>query len=74
MSEIGPRALDAPVTPIPFLLGHSNQQRLDLAGDGRPSWSPLGGAVVFLGDQLPMPDQQRLRCDDGGNLRRKLPS
>ena len=35
VSEIGQRALDAPVTPIPVLLGISNHQRLDLAGDGR---------------------------------------
>ena len=72
VSEIGQRALGAPVTPIPVLLDHSNHQRLDLDGDGRPSWSPLGGAVVFLGYQLLMPGQQRRRCDDGATSARSF--
>ena len=44
VSEIGQRALDAPVTPIPVLLGISNHQRLDLAGDGR---SPRRGRIFL---------------------------
>jgi hypothetical protein len=36
------RALDAPITPIPVLLGHSNHQCLDLAGDGRAFLAPAG--------------------------------
>jgi len=40
----------------------------------RWGWEVPAARSYFLGDQLPMPGQQPLRCDDGGHLRQKLPS
>jgi len=34
----------------------------------------MGRSVVFLGNQIPMPCQQSLRCDYGGELGQHLPS
>ena len=34
----------------------------------------IGTAVIFLGDQFPMPRQQRFRCDDFCDLRQKAPA
>src|SRR5215469_5186330 len=34
----------------------------------------MGCSVVLLGDQLPMPSQQGLRCDNAGDLGKSLSS
>ena len=39
---------------------------------GRPG--PVGAPIIFLGDQLSMPSQQRLGSDDGGDLLEEFPA
>jgi hypothetical protein len=60
--------LDSPIAPIPVLLSQLHHQGLDLVGGFRTPRSPLGGSVVFVGDQLPVPGQQSLGRDERGHF------
>src|SRR5262249_41885968 len=78
---------DNPVrAPRTILLGHADNQGLQLWVNLRSSWSlALGGAVELLGHQCAVPAENRLRLDDrrhvlqsllaqpGANLREGLP-
>ena len=72
--QIGQCALDPPIAPIPVLLCESNHQLLDIEGCSRTPRPALRSAVVLVGNQLPMPGQQGLGRDNGGDLRQKPPS
>ena len=55
MTEIGYRALDAPVTPRPVFLRHANDDVGNLGKSSRPAGSSVFAPIVLLGNQLPMP-------------------
>ena len=55
--QVGQRALDAPISPVPVLFSHSHEQLLGLLGRASPSQPALSTAVVLLGNQFPMPGQ-----------------
>jgi len=67
-AQIGQRTLDPPVAPIPVLRCHAKEQVLNLIPGSGPAGAALFAPIVFLGDQLPMPSQERLGSDDGGNF------
>src|SRR5262245_33059645 len=83
----GSEGSDNPViAPRTILLGHADNQGLQLWVNLRSSWSlALGGAVELLGHQCAVPAENRLRLDDrrhflqsllaqpGANLREGLP-
>src|SRR6516165_10831151 len=72
VSQIGPCDLDAPIAPIPVLFRHAKHPSLDLSGRARSPRSALATAVVVLRDQFPMPSQQGLGRDNGGDLSKIL--
>src|SRR5580704_1346686 len=68
MAEIGQRALYPAIAPIPVLSGHTDHQILDpFLGPGS-SGAALLAAVVFPGNQLPVPSLKRFGRDDGCQL------
>src|SRR5215831_6578304 len=74
VSQIGYRALDAPVAPVPVLFCHTHHQSFNLSGGTRSPRCPMCHSIVFLGDQFPVPGQQGLRRDNAGDLSQNLPS
>src|SRR5438094_161831 len=66
--------LDAPTAPSAVLFGHTNNQIRDLCRGAWPSWTSVAAAIVFLGNQFPMPCQQCLGRDDCGHLSQNLAS
>src|SRR5919109_3461459 len=57
------------IAPRAILLGHADNQRLQRLVDLWASWSlPVLGAIKLPGDQLPVPRQDRIGCDDRGDL------
>jgi len=69
--QIGQRPGDPVIAPITVLLGHANDELLDLAPDPRSAWTATGfRAIELAGDQLAgcgfrRPDIRRSRNDDG---------
>jgi hypothetical protein len=59
--------LDLPITPVPVFLRHPTNQHLDFGHRARSSGPAGRAAIVFPGDQLPVPSQQSLRRDDCRN-------
>ena len=55
---------------LAVLPGHD--QGLDLVAGLRTPRSPLDGSIILLGDQLPVPSQQRLRRHQRGDFFEKL--
>ena len=73
-AQIGQRVLHSRVAPIAVLSGHAGHPGVDLilhAGTSRATPSP---AIVFPGDQLAMPRQERLRGDGGGQFMKHAPA
>src|SRR6266545_2920562 len=68
VSQVGQRAENPAIAPIPILECHSDYQRCDLAGSTRSTRPTLLTSIVFLGNQLPMPSQQGFGCHDGCDL------
>src|SRR5215471_12925337 len=73
VAQIGQCTLDSSISPIPVFFCHANHQSLDLAGDARSSRRAMCSSVVLLSDQFPMPSQQGLRRDEGGDLGQNSP-
>src|SRR5215831_6432812 len=74
MAQVGQCSLDSPVTPIPVLGGHPDNQTLDLVPGARTAWASLLAAVIFSGDHPAMPSQQRCRRHDGGQFLQPTPA
>jgi hypothetical protein len=74
MAEIQKCSQDAPVPPIPILPRHLHYERFDFSRRPLPSWSASRAPVIFLGDELPVPSQQCLGRDDGGDRCEHLPT
>jgi hypothetical protein len=69
MAEITQGSLDVRVSPIPILSRHLDNQSPNFR---HHLWSSRGtayAAIVFLGDQLPMPREQSLGSDQRRNVR-----
>jgi hypothetical protein len=59
--EVGQCSHDPVIAPIMLLLGHADDQLLDLSTDPRPSGAMAGlRAIEFAGNQLAVPDQNRI--------------
>jgi hypothetical protein len=74
MAQIGQRPLDSSVAPIPVLRGHGGDQAPDLILRPGTTGTPLLAAIIFPGDELTMPGQERLRRHDGGQLMKRPPA
>jgi len=68
MLEVRQGALDSRVAPAAVLGGHAHDQRSDLVLDRWPPGTTPSTAVVVLGDEGPVPGQQRVRCHERGKL------
>src|SRR5215468_659466 len=72
-AEVGQGADNPVIAPRAILLGHADNQGLQLWVDLRSSWSlALGGAVKFLRHKPAVPAKDRVRLDDGGHFRERL--
>jgi hypothetical protein len=74
MVQVGERSLHPGVAPRAILGRHAHHESLDLGHDVRPSGPAPEAAVVLMGDQSPMPREQRIRRDDGPNRRERPPA
>src|SRR5205807_6772882 len=73
VSQVGEGADDPVIAPRAIVLGHTNNQGLQLLADfGTARRLPLLGAVKFLSDQCAVPGQDRVRLDDLGHLRQRF--
>ena len=71
--QIGQRPRNPVITPIPVLLGHANDQLLDLPLDPRSAWASTGlRAIEFAGDQLAVPGQDGVRPGHSRHLGENL--
>src|SRR5881397_2070802 len=71
--EVGQGADDPVIAPGAILLGHANDQRLQLLVDhGATRSLTLFGAVKLLRHELAVPAEDRVRLDDSGHLRQCL--
>jgi hypothetical protein len=68
MIQILQRALDASVAPTRVLSRHPHDEAADLREHTRPPGTPFG-VRPFSGDEVPMPSQNRVECDDRRDLR-----
>jgi hypothetical protein len=67
MSEVLQPAPDARVGKI--LVCHADDERCDVRPGGRATRPPRQRTVVLLGDESPVPTQDRVRCDDARDSR-----
>jgi hypothetical protein len=69
MAQIGQRTADSILAPAGILSRHSRHQSFQFRGN---RWAtrilPVFGAVELLGDQFPIPTQDRIRFGDAGDL------
>jgi hypothetical protein len=74
MAEIGESAGDAIVTPAFVLLGHADDESLDI---GRNAWTSREGAMLrsveLAGDQTTIPSEDGFRLRNTGYLGQTLP-
>ena len=74
VAEVRERAADPRVAPPRIVDRHPDHELGDvLSGHGSTSTS-AGAAIVFLGDQSPVPTQDRIRGDDARDLRQDPPA
>ena len=60
--QIGQRPSDPVIAPITVLLGHANDELLDLAPHPRSAWAATGfRAIELAGDKLALPGQDSIR-------------
>ena len=75
VAEIRERAADPGVAPRRILDRHPHHEFGDLPSCHRPASTPAAGAaVVFHGDQTPVPAQDRIWGDDAGHLTQDPPA
>src|ERR1700704_6090636 len=69
VSQIGQRPRNSVITPVTVLLGHANDQLLNLSLDLRPAGAPTSlRAVKLAGDKLAVPSQDGVRPRHIGHL------
>ena len=74
VAEIGERAADPRVAPRRILPRHPYDEFGHRPGRHRPSPTPAGTAIVLLGDQPPVPAENRVRRDDACHLTHDPPA
>src|SRR6266850_2271372 len=73
VAQIGQGSHDAVIAPRAILLRHAHHQGLQLCRDLRASKRlALLGTIELLGHQLAVPREDRVGCDDAGDLRQRL--
>src|SRR5579872_659945 len=69
MTEVGQRADDTIITPARVLSRHFHYQGLHFPWNRRPARIlPMFGAIELVGDELPIPSQDRVGFGDAGDL------
>src|SRR5206468_7100524 len=67
--EVGQCSHDPVIAPITVILGHTDDQLLDLSTDPRPSGAAAGlRAIEFAGHQLAVPGQDSVRSGHSRHL------
>ena len=75
VAEVRERPADPCVPPPLGILGrHPDHERGHVTSRHRPASTAAGAAVVCLGDQSPVPAENRVRRDDAGDLHHDAPS
>ena len=74
VAEVRERPADPCVTPLWILDRHPDHERGNFASRHRPASTAAGAAVVCLGDQSPVPAENRVKRDDAGDLHQDSPS
>jgi hypothetical protein len=73
ITQIGQRPSNPVIAPVTVLLGHANDQALDLLLDPRPAGAPTSlRAIKLAGDKLAVPSQDGVRPGDIGHLAENL--
>src|SRR5215472_6009836 len=73
IAEIGQRAYNSVVTPPGILPRHFDDQLLQLRLDCRPAGiAAVFGAIELLGDEFPVPAQDRVRLSGASHLGQSL--
>src|SRR5262247_1906695 len=68
-AQVGEGADNPVIAPGAILLGHTDNQGLELWVDLRSSWSlALGGAVTFLRHKPAVPSEDGVGLDDGSDF------
>src|SRR5215831_16925088 len=71
--KIGQRPRNPVITPVTVLLGHANDQLLNLSLDPRPPEASMSlRTIEFAGDQLAVPGQDGVRSHRIGHLAENL--
>ena len=74
VTEVGQRTLDPRVAPLRILARHPHHEVSDLSERHRAASPSSRTAVVLLGDQPPVPAEDRVRGDDTGHLHQCAPA
>ena len=74
VAEVRERSADPCVPPLGMLDRHPDHERGHVTSRHRPASTAAGAAVVCLGDQSPVPAENRVRRDDAGDLHHDAPS
>ena len=74
VAEVRERPADPCVPPLGMLDRHPDHERGHVTARHRPAATAAGAAVVCLGDQSPVPAENRVRRDDAGNLHQDAPA
>ena len=74
VAEVGECAADPRVAPRRILPRHPYDEFGHRPGCHRPSPTPAGTAIVLLGDQPPVPAENRVRRDDACHLTQDPPA
>jgi len=65
MSEIMERSSDSGVAPPRIVVGHQEDQLLDIGCGPWTTWTSILAADIFFRDQLPVPPEQSIRGHQG---------
>ena len=74
VAEVRERPADPCVPPLGILDRHPDHARGHVTSRHRPASTAAGAAVVCLGDQSPVPAENRVRRDDAGDLHQDAPA
>ena len=74
VAEVRERPADPCVPPLGILDRHPDHEHGHVTSRHRPASTAAGAAVVCLGDQSPVPAENRARRNDAGDLHQDAPS
>src|SRR5205809_7048489 len=74
VTQVGQGTLHSQITPGLVFRSETDNERGNLNRRPRASRCTVRTAVVFLGNQLPMPSQQRCRRDDYRDMLQNFPA